>query len=105
MNRISLKDRAQIIGLLVEGNSLRSMTRITGKSINTATKLLVDVGTAWDIYQNEHLRNLPCKRVQVDEIWFLWDEGKERPAHAPGGTWQGRCLDLGSDRRGNKTCS
>lgn len=69
MNRLPLQDRAQIIGLLVEGNSLRSITRITGKSINTVTKLLVDVGTACDIYQNEHLRNLPCKRVQVDEIW------------------------------------
>ena len=69
MNRMSLKDRAQILGLLVEGNSLRSITRITGKSINTVTKLLVDVGTACDIYQSEHLRKLPCKRIQVDEIW------------------------------------
>ena len=69
MNRLSIKDRAQILGLLVEGNSLRSITRITGKSINTVTKLLVDVGTACDLYQNEHLRNLPCKLVQVDEIW------------------------------------
>lgn len=69
MNRLSLQDRVQILSLLVEGNSLRSITRITGKSINTVTKLLVDVGTACDLYQNEHLRNLPCKRVQVDEIW------------------------------------
>jgi IS1 family transposase len=38
-------------------------------SINTVTKLLVDVGTACDLYQNETLKNLPCKRVQVDEIW------------------------------------
>ena len=69
MNRLSLKNRAQILSLLVEGNSLRAVTRITGKSINTVSKLLVDVGTACDLYQNETLRNLPCKRVQVDEIW------------------------------------
>lgn len=69
MNRLPIQDRVQILSLLVEGNSLRSITRITGKSINTVTKLLVDVGTACDIYQNETLRNLPCKRVQVDEIW------------------------------------
>lgn len=69
MNRLSLQDRTQILSLLVEGNSLRAITRITGKSINTVTKLLVDVGTACDLYQNEHLRNLKCKRVQVDEIW------------------------------------
>jgi uncharacterized protein YerC len=69
MNRLGLKDRAQILSLLVEGSSLRSITRITGRSINTVTKLLVNVGTACDLYQNEHLRNLKCKRVQVDEIW------------------------------------
>lgn len=69
MNRLSIHDRAQIIGLLVEGNSLRAITRITGKSINTVTKLLVDVGTACSIYQNETLRNLPCKSIQCDEIW------------------------------------
>ena len=57
------------MSLLVEGNSLRSITRITGKSINTVTKLLVDVGTAALIYQNETLRNLNCKRIQCDEIW------------------------------------
>ena len=69
MNRLTIEERAQIIGLLVEGNSLRSITRLTGKSINTVTKLLVDVGTACAIYQNETLRNLNCKRVQCDEIW------------------------------------
>lgn len=69
MNRLSIEDRAQILSLLVEGNSLRSITRITGKSINTVTKLLIDVGSACLIYQTEMLRNLNCKRVQCDEIW------------------------------------
>jgi len=48
---------------------MRATTRMCDKSINTVTKLLVDVGTACDLYQNETLKNLPCKRVQVDEIW------------------------------------
>jgi IS1 family transposase len=69
MNRLSLEDRARILGMFVEGNSMRAITRMTGNSINTVTKLLVDLGTACDLYQNETLRNLPCKRVQVDEIW------------------------------------
>ncbi len=69
MNRLSIEDRARILGCLVEGNSLRATTRMVGCSINTVTKLLVDVGTACGIYQNEVLRNLPCKRIQVDEIW------------------------------------
>lgn len=55
--------------MLTEGMSLRAVTRLCDVSINTVTKLLVDVGTACDLYQNEKLRNLPCKRVQVDEIW------------------------------------
>jgi hypothetical protein len=44
MNKLSLQKRAQIIGLLVEGNSMRSVTRLVGCSINTVTKLLVDAG-------------------------------------------------------------
>jgi len=49
--------------------SLRATTRVCDVSINTVTKLLVDVGTACDLYQHERLTKLPCKRVQVDEIW------------------------------------
>jgi IS1 family transposase len=69
MNKLSLEKRAQIIGLLVEGNSMRSITRLVGCSINTVTKLLIDVGTACNVYQDEALRNLTCKRIQCDEIW------------------------------------
>ena len=53
MNKLGLEKRAQIIGLLVEGNSMRSITRLTGCSINTVTKLLIDVGTACSEYQHQ----------------------------------------------------
>ncbi len=69
MNRLSLQDRARILGCLVEGNSLRYTTRMIGCSINTVTELLVDVGTACGLYQNEALRDLPCRQLQLDEIW------------------------------------
>ncbi|MBL8525672.1 MAG: IS1 family transposase [Betaproteobacteria bacterium] len=69
MNRLSLSDRAKILHCLVEGNSMRATSRLCDVSINTVTKLLLDVGTACAIYQNEVLRNLQCKRVQCDEIW------------------------------------
>jgi IS1 family transposase len=49
--------------------SLRATSRLADVSINTVTKLLVDVGRAASAYQDIHLRNLPCRRVQVDEIW------------------------------------
>lgn len=69
MNRLPLETRARILGCLVEGNSLRSTSRMCDVSINTVTKLLVDVGTACDLFQNETLRNLNCRRLQLDEIW------------------------------------
>ncbi len=69
MNRLSLNDRARILGCLVEGNSMRATTRMCGVSLNTVSKLLIEVGAACDLYQNETLKNLPCKRVQVDEIY------------------------------------
>lgn len=69
MNRMPIAKRAQILGFLVEGMSLRAASRLADCSINTVTKLLVDVGTACAIYQDKELQNLRCQRVQVDEVW------------------------------------
>jgi IS1 family transposase len=80
MNRLSLEDRSRIIRLLIEGNSLRASTRICDVSINTVTKLLVDVGSASADYQDSTLRNLTCKRIQCDEIWaFCYAKQKSVP--------------------------
>jgi IS1 family transposase len=80
MNRLSIEKRVQIIGLLVEGNSMRATSRLTGCSINTVTKLLVDVGKACFHYQDKTLRNLPCKKIQCDEIWsFCYSKEKNVP--------------------------
>src|SRR5713226_5551592 len=69
MNRLPIEKRVQILGLLTEGSSLRAASRLADVSINTVTKLLVDVGTACEAYQLDKLVNLPCKRIQCDEIW------------------------------------
>jgi IS1 family transposase len=69
MNRLSVDERARIIAALVEGNSVRSVCRMTGFAKRTVTRLLVEVGTACFHYQDRVLRNLRCKRVQCDEIW------------------------------------
>ena len=69
MNIMPIEKRVQIIQLLVEGNSMRSVERIVGCSINTVTKLLVEIGQACAEYQDKALRNLNCKRIQCDEIW------------------------------------
>lgn len=69
MNRLSTKERAQIIRTLVEGNSLRSTVRMTGFAMNTVMKLLRDLGAACSEYQDRHLRDLPSTRIECDEIW------------------------------------
>lgn len=69
MNRLSTAERATIIRLLVEGNSLRSTVRISGFALNTITKLLVELGDACAAYEDEHLRDLPATRIECDEIW------------------------------------
>jgi IS1 family transposase len=83
MNKLSTEKRSRIISSLVEGNSLRSTTRMVGVSINTVTKLLVDAGGACARYQHDTLRNLPCKRLQCDEISsFCYCKQKNvSPAH------------------------
>ena len=81
MNRLPTKKRSQILAALVEGNSLRATSRMVGVSINTVTKLLVDVGTACAEYQDTALRDLRCQRIQADEIWaFCYAKQKNVPA-------------------------
>lgn len=81
MNRLPIEKRAQILGMLVEGMSLRATSRLADVSINTVTKLLVDVGTACSEYQAKALVKLPCRRIQCDEIWsFCYAKQKNVPA-------------------------
>jgi IS1 family transposase len=80
MNRLPLAKRAQIINLLVEGNSLRAANRIADVSINTVYKLLIDTGEACSAYQDQAFRNLSCKRIQLDEIWsFIYAKARKVP--------------------------
>src|SRR5438874_8201853 len=87
MNRLNVLDRTRILGCLTEGMSLRATSRLVDVSINTVTKLLVDVGTACDLYQHETLRNLPCKRVQCDEIWCFVGKKESNRFPAEQGTF------------------
>jgi len=101
MNRLSLEKRTQILKCLVEGNSVRSTARITGTVKNTILKLLVEIGEACSKYQDEHVRNLSCKRIECDEIWaFVHSKEKNVPADKKGQigwgdhyTWTGICAD------------
>ena len=69
MNKLSTEDGKRVVAALVEGNSLRAIARMTGVHRTTIMKLLCDLGRACSDYQDGVFRNLPCKRIQCDEIW------------------------------------
>lgn len=70
-----------MVACLVEGNSIRATSRMTGVARNTVDKLLIDLGAACSDYQDKAFRNLSCKRVQCDEIWsFVGCKEKNVPA-------------------------
>jgi IS1 family transposase len=77
MNKSSPERRAQILGMMVEGVSIRAISRTTGASKNTIVKLLADAGNACSEYQDRTLSDLPCQRIQADEIWSF-DYAKQR---------------------------
>jgi|SRR5579864_2181873 len=81
MNRLSRQQRRTVVSALVEGNSIRATCRMTGVAKNTVVKLLVDLGTACSVYMDTTMRDLPCKRLEVDEIWaFCYAKERNVPA-------------------------
>ena len=101
MNKLTSAQRIQVISLLCEGSSLRAITRITGISLNTVTKLLVDAGKACDEFHNQTVRGVKSKRIQCDEIWsfcYAKKRNVQGAKAAPDGagdswTWTALCAD------------
>lgn len=80
MNRLPITRRASILSMLAEGNSLRATARMADVSFNTVIKLLLDVAEKAEQYQDEHVRGIKAKRVQVDEAWaFVYAKAKNVP--------------------------
>ena len=98
MNTLPLEKKAQIIRLLVEGNSMRACSRIADVSITTVAKLVVEVGKAcWD-FHDTHVVNVKCDRVQADEVWsFVYCKEKNKSEEMENGgdvwTWTAMCAD------------
>ena len=93
MNKLPLQTRVQILGMLCEGASMRSISRVADVSINTVSKLLVDAGKACAAFHDEKVRGVKARRVQVDEIWsFTAAKQKnvptmKKPVQGAGDTW------------------
>jgi IS1 family transposase len=102
MNKLPSKTRAQILHMLCEGNSMRSITRMTGVSINTVSKLLIDAGKACAAFHDETVRGVKAERIQCDEIWsFTYAKAKnvadaKAAPDGAGDTWTWTALDADS---------
>ncbi len=93
MNKLDTKTRAQILAMLCEGASMRSVSRLTDTSINTVSKLLVDAGRFCAGFHDAKVREVKASKVQVDEIWSF-TAAKEKnvasmkaPVDGAGDTW------------------
>jgi IS1 family transposase len=101
MNQLNSEKRTKIISALVEGNSIRATARMCGVAFNTVLKLVPQVGLACEEYQRRTLCDLPCKRIQCDEIWsFCYAKQKNVPEDKRGQfgygdvwTWTALCAD------------
>jgi IS1 family transposase len=83
MNKLTTAKRAAVIRGLTEGNSIRSVVRMTGASKGTVLRLLEEVGTFCAVYHDVTVRNLPCRTVELDEQWSF-SSSKEKNATKPG---------------------
>ena len=102
MNKLPLEKRVQILSMLCEGSSMRSISRVADVSFNTVAKLLHDAGLACATYHDETVRNVTAARVQCDEIWsFCYAKARNVPTakSAPDGAgdvWTWTALDADS---------
>lgn len=101
MNKLSPEQRAKVLQLLCEGMSIRAICRVLNVGKNTVARLLVTAGAACMAYQDAHLVNLDCRRIEVDELWsFVGSKEKNVPAAKKGlgemgdtWTWVSLCAD------------
>lgn len=102
MNKLPVAKRVQILSLLVEESSLRSISRVCDVSINTVTKLLVDAGAVCAAFHAANVKDVKAKHIQCDEIWsFCYAKNKNVPTAkrkdvAYGDVWTWTGLDADS---------
>jgi IS1 family transposase len=100
VNRLSAERRAQILAALCEGSSVNATARQSGASKVTILKLLAEIGDACLHYQRATLVNLPCEKIQCDEVWsFVGCKERNVPRDEKGQgrgdawTWTAICAD------------
>lgn len=102
MNKLTIEKRIQILSMLVEGSSMRSISRVVDVSPNTVNKLLIDAGNACYEYHDENVRGLNSKRVECDEIWSFCGSKEKNVApdqkgdYGVGDVWVWTAIDADS---------
>ena len=82
MNKLPIDKRRQILAMLCEGSSMRSISRVADVSINTVSKLLIEAGEACLILHDETVQNVKASRIQCDEIWSFCHAKQKNVASA-----------------------
>jgi IS1 family transposase len=102
MNKLPIEKRRQILAMLVEGSSMRSISRVVDVSINTVSKMLVDAGNACILMHGEMVHDVKASRIECDEIWsFCYakqrnvSKAKDAPQEA-GDVWTWTAIDADS---------
>ncbi len=111
MNKLNVEKKVTAVGMLCEGSSIRSVERITGIHRDTIMRLGVRMGEGCQRIMDDKMRNLPCRLIQVDEIWGFVGMKKKTAMRSSthkqvGDVWTWVALDsetkLGSDFRGRR---
>ena len=85
MNRLSNERRAQIVGMMCEGNSIRAISRMTGVCKEAIMKLICDLGKACAEFHDAMVRGVDARHVQCDEVWsFCYAKAKNVPEEKKG---------------------
>ena len=69
MNCLKMEKKLAVISALVEGNSIRSIERMTGIHRDTIMRLLVSVGEKCTTILDQNLKSFHSKLIEADEIW------------------------------------
>jgi IS1 family transposase len=94
-NILKTEKKVQVVSMLAEGSSMASIARITGIHPDTIMRLAVRIGQACAKIQDEKMRGLNCKQIQVDEIWGFVGAKRNnaKRAGAYGDVWTFIALD------------
>lgn len=102
MNRLSVEKRATMLGMLVEGSSMRSISRVLNVDKDSVARLLEAAGSACAEYHNRNVRKLEGpRRIEIDEIWSyiyakdfrLKHEKLKNPPPEAGSAWTFTAID------------